>query len=666
MPEVNIQNRDSKVANSWTKSHVNGSIEALDVGQSENEHRGGWTNQFDFFLSCLGYAVGLGNVWRFPYLCFRNGGGAFLVPYVLMLSLCGLPVFFLELSLGQFHGQGPNIAFRHMVPIFHGIGYAMLIISFLVVLYYNMIIAWTLFYTFASFTSQLGWEFCGNEWNTMRCYNVDQYKECLNQNLTYWNNTCYDAEAYCNGISNFTFGNLTHCINETALSLNKSAYVPVAKATKRVSPSEDYYLHYVLGISNSWEEFGELRWQLVLCLLLAWIIVGLCLIKGVQSSGKVVYFTALFPYVVLIILLVRGATLDGAADGIYFYIVPKWEKLLEAQVWGDAAVQIFYSLGPGFGGLLTLASYNRFNNNCYRDAVIIAMANCSTSVFAGFVIFSILGFMAFTLNVPVEEVIESGQGLAFIAYPEAVTKMPVSPLWAFLFFFMLITLGLDSQFTMCETLVTAVQDQWPNLRKYKHWVVIGTCLVCFVIGLPMCAEGGVYLFTLIDSYAAGWSILVLGLLECIIISWVYGINRYCDDIAQMIGFKPNIYWRVSWTVTTPLIMLGILIFSWVTYTPAKFAEYSFPTWVNGIGWGMAAISVIMIPIFALYEVKQAINEGKPVISLFRPTKEWGPAIGTSKPADMTLPSLGDAPYLNEVKLPGGPFDNPSFQHTTHM
>jgi len=103
----------------------------------------------------------------------------------------------------------------------------------------------------------------------------------------------------------------------------------------RTSPSQDYYQRVVLGLEKditTWENYGGLRWQLVLSLLGAWIIVCLCLIKGVQSSGKVVYFTALFPYVVLTVLLVRGATLPGAAEGIKFYLDPMWDTLWSIQV----------------------------------------------------------------------------------------------------------------------------------------------------------------------------------------------------------------------------------------------------------------------------------------------------------------------------------------------
>lgn len=81
--------------------------------------RASWGNKIEFLLSMIGYAVGLGNIWRFPYLCYRNGGGAFLIPYLICLFLCGLPIFFFEVALGQFCSQGPVKAFNG-VPIVKG------------------------------------------------------------------------------------------------------------------------------------------------------------------------------------------------------------------------------------------------------------------------------------------------------------------------------------------------------------------------------------------------------------------------------------------------------------------------------------------------------------------------------------------------------------------
>ncbi|XP_057168380.1 sodium-dependent proline transporter isoform X1 [Ursus arctos] len=323
--------------------------------------RGNWTGKLDFLLSCIGYCVGLGNVWRFPYRAYTNGGGAFLVPYFLMLAICGIPLFFLELSLGQFSSLGP-LAVWKISPLFKGAGAATLLIVGLVAIYYNAIIAYVLFYLFASLTSSLPWEHCGNWWNTDLCLEHRGSKD----------------------------GN-------GALPLN---------LTSTVSPSEEYWSRYVLHIQGSRGigSPGGIRWNLCLCLLLAWVIVFLCILKGVKSSGKVVYFTATFPYLILLMLLVRGVTLPGAWKGIQFYLTPQFHHLLSSKVWVEAALQIFYSLGVGFGGLLTFASYNTFHQNIYRDTFIVTLGNAITSILAGFAIFSVLGYMSQELGVPVDQV----------------------------------------------------------------------------------------------------------------------------------------------------------------------------------------------------------------------------------------------------------------------
>ena len=159
---------------------------------------------------------------------------------------------------------------------------------------------------------------------------------------------------------------------------------------------------------------GPIKPSLALCVFGVFVLVYFSLWKGVKSSGKAVWVTALAPYFVLFVLLIRGVTLDCAGEGIRYYLTPEWEKLKNTKVWIDAASQIFFSLGPGFGTLLALSSYNKFNNNCYRDALLTSSINCLTSFLAGFVIFSVIGYMAKIQNVDIDKVGLEGPGLVFI------------------------------------------------------------------------------------------------------------------------------------------------------------------------------------------------------------------------------------------------------------
>ncbi|RUS72413.1 hypothetical protein EGW08_019831, partial [Elysia chlorotica] len=297
----------------------------------------------------------------------------------------------------------------------------MVIISGIVCVYYNIIIAWTFYYVYSTMQSTLPWSRCDNSWNTPSCIGPGSI------------------------------------LNETEQDKKNGT-----------QSSVEFWERNVLNRSKGLEHFGSVRWPLFICLWLSWFAVFLCLCKGVKSSGKVVYVTATFPYLVLSILLIKCAMLPGAKEGLKWYLIPQWGKLASVKVWGDAALQIFYSVGMAWGSLITLASYNKFNNNVFRDAMIVPSVNCFTSVFAGLVIFSVLGFMSHTTGKPIEDVVTQGPGLIFIVYPEAVTKMPVSHFWAVMFFLMILTIGMDSQFGMFETMTSAFVDEYPKLlRKHK-------------------------------------------------------------------------------------------------------------------------------------------------------------------------------------------------------
>ncbi|CAH2221151.1 sodium-dependent neutral amino acid transporter SLC6A17 [Pelobates cultripes] len=441
-----------------------------DLGDQDD--RPAWNNKLQYILAQIGYSVGLGNVWRFPYLCQKNGGGAYMIPYLILLILIGIPLFFLELAVGQRIRRGSIGVWNYICPRLGGIGYASCVVCFFVGLYYNVIIGWSIFYFFQSFQYPLPW----NECPTVK------------------NQTVIMVEPECDKSSATTY----------------------------------FWYREALDISDSISEGGGLNWKMTLCLLFAWSIVGMAMIKGIQSSGKVMYFSSLFPYVVLICFLVRGLLLRGSVDGILHMLTPKVEKMLDPQVWREAATQVFFALGLGFGGVIAFSSFNKQDNNCQFDAALVSFINFFTSVLATLVVFAVLGFKANVMNekcvvhnaekilgylnshmlsydlIPphvnfshlttadyaeMYQVIKTvkedhfqdlhldaclledeldkavqGTGLAFIAFTEAMTHFPASPFWSVMFFFMLINLGLGSMIGTMSGIITPIVDTF-KVRK---------------------------------------------------------------------------------------------------------------------------------------------------------------------------------------------------------
>ncbi|EAT37969.1 AAEL010106-PA [Aedes aegypti] len=545
---------------------------------AESDQRETWSGKVDFLLSVIGFAVDLANVWRFPYLCYKNGGGAFLVPYCVMLLVGGIPLFYMELALGQFNRKGAITCWGRLVPLFKGIGYAVVLIAFYVDFYYNVIIAWSLRFFFASFTSQLPWTLCDNSWNTILCKPF----EFGGPNKT--------AVAATVASVNGTFAN-------TSIALSN-------ETVKFASAASEYFNRYILELDKSagLHDLGTIKWDMALCLLAVYLICYFSLWKGISTSGKVVWFTALFPYAVLLILLVRGITLPGSADGIKYYLSPRFDMIEKPEVWVDAATQVFFSLGPGFGVLLAYASYNKYHNNVYKDAILTSCINSATSFVAGFVIFSVLGYMAHASGQDIEDVATEGPGLVFVVYPAAIATMPGSIFWALIFFMMLLTLGLDSSFGGSEAIITALSDEFPKIGRNREIFVAGLFTLYFFVGLASCTQGGFYFFQLLDRYAAGYSILIAVLFEAIAVSWIYGTKRFCDDIRDMIGFAPGIYWRVCWKFVAPLFLLFIIIYGLIGYEPLSYEDYVYPTWANVLGWCIAGSSMIMIPLMAFYKL----------------------------------------------------------------
>jgi len=572
-------------------------LEIQDTSKNgDDAERETWGSNLDFLLSIIGFAVDLANVWRFPYLCYKNGGGAFLIPYASMLILGALPLFYMELILGQFHRQGPISVWR-ISPIFKGVGFCAVFIAFFVSFYYNVIIGWAFHFLFSSFSLRLPWKDCMNEWNTEFCA-----IKCLNETV---NGTLFKDHV----------SKLFKVPEEDSLVLNSTVFSDVLCNETR-SPAKEYFNLKVLRIQDSEgiHDLGTPQWQLVICIGVVYCLLYISLFKGVKSSGKVVWITATMPYVVLTILLVRGLMLEGAVAGIKFYLTVDWNKLLETGVWIDAAIQIFYSVGAGFGVHLAYASYNKFHNNCYRDCLVTSAVNSFTSFFSGFVIFTYLGYMAHSQNKDIEDVADQGPGLVFEVYPQAVATLPGSQFWSVIFFFMLIMLGMDSAMGGLECVITGLMDEYQEFfRKrgisrevFTGFVVFSSYLVAITCVTP----GGFYIFSLLENYAAGLSLLTTVFFEAVAVSWVYGLKYFSEDVYAMLGHRPGLYWKICWKFVSPCFLAFIIILQMTDISEFSIEKYdgttyTYPAAAHWTGRILSASTISCIPVAAILVIIKA-------------------------------------------------------------
>uniref|UniRef100_A0A914W3A0 Transporter n=2 Tax=Plectus sambesii TaxID=2011161 RepID=A0A914W3A0_9BILA len=586
----------------------------------ENKMRGNWSSKVDFILAALGFCVGLGNIWRFPYYCYINGGGAFLIPYLIMMLLAGMPIFFMELIIGQFSSLG-CISVWKVVPLFKGIGIAMFLVSCVVSIYYNMVTAWSIFYLINALQPTVPWASCYNDWNTKNCsiWTRDTVVACQQRNGTVLTNgTCVSATATIDGL----LSDRNYSSSQLAQSF---------AGGDRIMPSLEYFHNHVLKLSDGVEDVGTIHWHLALYLLAAWAIVFFCLFKGIKTSGKVVYITTVAPYVIMLVLLVRVLTLPGSFDGLLYYFTPRWDRMLDLKVWGDAAVQVFFSLSSCLGGFITLASYNRFHNDCFKDMWLVAIGDTLTSIFAGCVTFATIGFMTYELDINIADFdLKAGVDLTFVVYSEAIAKLPVAPLYAILFFVMLIMLTITTEFFIVETIVTAICDEFPErLRKNHRHVLTFVCLGFYVLGVPLCTQAGLYWFLLLDYYAATWSLVLIAFFEVMAIAWVYGVDNLLDNVKWMVRYypKPYLFWKVLWKFFCPVMLMAILSFAWLEYRPVAYGIYEYPYWAHLVGWCISLLPIAAIPITAF--IQFCLSNGTFLQrwrDLMSPEDDWGPAL----------------------------------------
>ena len=554
------------------KLEVNIIQHQISCNSEAREERGTWKHPLDFLFSCISVTVGLGNVWRFPYLCYKNGGGVFLVIYLMTMIVCGIPIVLQEVVMGQFLGEGGSTMIGKVCPILKGVGISTMVMVTYYNIYYCVIISWSLYYFIASFSSipDVPWNTCDGWWNSQN--------SCWLQNMT-------NSDDATDGT--------------------------------KIPAVIEFWNNRVLQINEGIEYgLGNIQWELAGTLLLGWLLIFVIVCRGLHQSGYVVWVTALSPYLVIIILLIRALTLQGSWDGLNAYINFDRKYFFQGRTWLDASTQVFFDYSVGNGALAALGSYNQFNHNCLRDAIIACLVCTCTCLSAGLLVFATLGHMAFLQGKSVDEVATSGPGLVFLSYPELVLNLPMSFIWSSLFFAMLLILGIDTAFCSVESLITGIVDKWNEyLRGRRFMVVIIVCVTCYCCGLPMIFHGGMYLFQIVDFYAAsGMPLLWICFFETIALSWFYGTENLAKNIVEMVGTSPNKFFDyllsllcIFWKILTPLMIFGIFFYYMCSYTAVTYGEvYEYPKWAEALGLLISVSSMIWVPVYAAYYLMNGI------------------------------------------------------------
>lgn len=602
--------------NNTTTNTTTGSTAGVVSEAPVEEEREGFGNGVEFVLTCLGLAVGLGNIWRFPTRAFENGGSAFLIPYLTCAFLFGFPAVYFEFLTGQYNGKSPPVIFRRVMPFLEGVGWMGVLVAALVAIYYIVIVSWISIYIINIFRGDFNiWNKCDNEWNVQdTCIDMIRQKDCRVDHPPGWEN------------SSMKIPEMMYFINGTCQDAKKFDGIEMISAT------EQYFMRHIINPSSGLYDFAGINWPILAAMTVCWALTALGILKGAKIMGKISYVSVLLPYFIVVVLFVRGVTLPGASDGLYYYFgKPDYSKLFITRTWTEALKQLCFSLSVGHGGLISLSSYSRKNNNVFKDALIVLLGDTAMSLVGGAAVFSTLGFLAKQRGVTVPEVIKSGLSLAFVVYPEAMTQMPLPWLWSFLFFLMLFLLGASTEIALVDVFCSCVYDQSRKYRKKKWVVVIVWCFFLYCVGLVFSTRAGLYWFEMFDEYAAGFSSVCAVVAELLVMMYVYGFRNVRDDITEMMGEPKNKctkaigphswYFTANWMGIAPVIAALLVILSFLREYPYNDDSATYPILFDIFGWFLSFLPVLVVPAFMVINYIRFRQRGNTTKSLFMLQKQ---------------------------------------------
>lgn len=479
-----------------------------------HQHRGQWGTRAGFILAAIGSAVGLGNIWRFPYMVASNGGGAFMIVFLIAMLTAGIPIMILEFSIGhKTHRSAPG-ALKFLNTKWEWLGWLQVFTCFAIVIYYSVIIAWSLSYGLFSLQ--------GLKWGT-------------------------DTAAFFTG----------------------------------------EYLKLEGGFS-----LGSFNLSVAIPLIIVWVIIFASVIGGVkdgiEKANKI--FMPLLA-ILVVIILIRGITLPGALAGLDYMFKPDFSKLLNPQVWIAAYGQVFYSMSVAFGIMITYSSYLPDDSDIANNAFMTGFADTSFSLFAGLTVFSIMGYMAYSQGKEVAEVAGSGGiGLAFMVFPEAINALPgLNGIFGLVFFLVLSFAGLTSAISLAEVVISSFIDKFHFNRKKVAVIVI---LIQGLISMVYATGSGLNILDIVDAFLNNYNIVVSGLIEIVLVAWVYKLGDFKELINKVSEFRVGLWWDFCLKFLTPIFLAIMLALKLINDFQKPYGNYPQAALII-LGWSMPILAFIV-------------------------------------------------------------------------
>ncbi len=438
-----------------------------------------WDSSLSFILAMIGAAVGLGNIWRFSYVLYSNGGGSFFIPYFVAIAIMGIPFLILEYGVGFSFKESFSKILRKINPKFEIIAWILVLFVFIIVIYYMVILSWDFVYLINSFTFNWGTD-------------------------------------------------------------------PAA-----------YFAHYVGGSSNL-SNFGSFLIPTTLCVLILWGVLWFISHKSVDKGiGKISKVLIPSLFIIMAFIIIYSLTLPGAGIGIDILLSPDWGMLLDINIWLAAFAQIIFSLSMGQAIALTYASYSPENSKLIDNVLIVVASNSTFEICTAFGVFSILGYMSYTSNMPMVQIITEGTGLVFIVFPTIFNVMgTIGRILAPLLFLAILFAGVTSALGFFEPILSSTSDKLGWSRKKT-----ATVLSIVGCGFSLILTSGIssFLVEIIDSFVNQFGILLLIGIQCIIFAWFYGVEHFIPTLNQYSTFKVGKIWKFIIKYLLP----AILIIMWI-------------------------------------------------------------------------------------------------------